>query len=337
VQSTVSLSTLEAGCAWSWQGLSIPSHQTLTVEVVFQFAVMNSSPVLTVRSALINITRIYISGNISNATLCTIYVIIDDDLSQILLVGSDVGPVFDLEAELPSLVTFGRKFMAAAVDEGNGRISDGMILTLLNIESKTPSRSLSTAFRSSTTDEIADSNPVFSVFPVPSPVDSRSGPIPLTCYFRSNVSSPAEASTVARLTTATETAPTSLQSPQLPDGVRMGETAMALICSLASVVFTTGIVLGGFWRRICAWLRSKASLNAPAAEDDHPVIPPNALSHTGNLVLIDEAEGFPVPELRVHSAQYDALLPSSFEYVPGRLRTPSSGRSEASRYRVCLD
>jgi hypothetical protein len=128
-QSMRSSYSEDAGCAWSWQNLSIPVGGSMTVGVVFQSAVIEGKPGLKVSEATLNGNLLHLSGTISNASSCTLYAVIDDDLSQLSFVQSGLGTLYSVEWALPDLIGTGiHSLLFSAVDEANGRISDGELI-----------------------------------------------------------------------------------------------------------------------------------------------------------------------------------------------------------------
>jgi hypothetical protein len=113
VQSDVSsVSSSGPGCAFSWKGLAIPAGESTTVGVVFQTAVFRGKPVLTLSyesdgmvldgSAVFScslyvldvidpLIPLRVSGTINNAAECNLYVVIDSDLSNIVLLEVGLG------------------------------------------------------------------------------------------------------------------------------------------------------------------------------------------------------------------------------------------------------
>jgi hypothetical protein len=113
----------------------------MTVGVVFQCTGIASKPVLTLSEAILNVNLLRVSGSIRNAAgACSLYVVIDGDLSQLFLVGSGVDAWFAVNCELPVLVEISGQLLFSAVDETNGLISDGIMIHADPIQTQTARR-----------------------------------------------------------------------------------------------------------------------------------------------------------------------------------------------------
>jgi hypothetical protein len=122
-QSTVA-SAANGGCAWSWQDLSIPVGESITVGLIFQSGVIQDKPVLTMYETNLNLDLLLMSGTISNALSCSLYVLLDDDLSRLVLVGMGLGSSFSVYFRLPEAIQPYR-LLFCAVYPTSGRISNG--------------------------------------------------------------------------------------------------------------------------------------------------------------------------------------------------------------------
>jgi hypothetical protein len=130
----------DLGAAFSWQGLSLAPGESTTVGVVFQAGLFRDKPVLTLSyesngliidgaglcslDVIDPLMPIRLSGTISNAGKCNLYVVIDSDLSKLVLLGSNIVTSFDINCSLTDLVGLGtHRLLFCAVDQASGRIS----------------------------------------------------------------------------------------------------------------------------------------------------------------------------------------------------------------------
>jgi hypothetical protein len=139
----------DLGAAWSWQNLSIPSGGSMTVGVVFQTGVCRDKPELVLYNTSDDVNSFSGNGtirNVANEASCTLYVVINDDLSQLFLVMPDLVASFSINFSLSDkIVASGPRsprlqLLFCAVDQTNGRISEG-VLGWVRIPDRTQSRS----------------------------------------------------------------------------------------------------------------------------------------------------------------------------------------------------
>jgi hypothetical protein len=128
------------GAAFSWQGLLIQPGESMTVGVVFQTGIYRGRPQLTLYNASDDVNALLVNGTIgdvADGTSCSLFVVIDNDLSRLFLVASDLWESFSVNFSLTDKIVaagsrgYWLELEFCAVDQTNGRISQGVVIRIL--------------------------------------------------------------------------------------------------------------------------------------------------------------------------------------------------------------
>jgi hypothetical protein len=181
--SALNFSGGDSGCAWSWQGISIPAGGITTAGILFRSGVFLADPpelfVLptSVSSVIAHSAVLNVSGwvhSFNGSVLVDLILVFDDDLSAIRFVGrSVVAAAFTLDIDIAeyNLSVGLHEAVFYAVDIPYGRISKGesfifeVVLDATLSFSALPSRTVSVSFPRSVT-----RSPFATPFPTVTPI-----------------------------------------------------------------------------------------------------------------------------------------------------------------------